>query len=173
MLNDKVETALNEQINAELYSAYLYQAMGAYFESVDLEGFAQWMDLQADEEISHARKIYDYVNERGGRVILESIEAPPSEWENPTKAFENAYEHEQKVTAMINDLVDIADQENDRATYSFLQWFVDEQVEEEDSVDSIVQKLKMIGSSGSGLFMLNNELGQRTPQANEAEGGAE
>ncbi|MFW5976383.1 MAG: ferritin [Bacillota bacterium] len=161
MLSEKLEEKLNDQINAELYSAYIYQAMGAYFEDIDLDGFAHWMDLQAQEEVMHARKIYDFVNERGGRVILKAIEAPKSEWSSPLEAFKDAYAHEQKVTGMINDLVDLSIEEKDHAANSFLQWFVDEQVEEEESVDEIVQKLKMIGESGSGLFMINNELGQR------------
>ncbi|MFW6237693.1 MAG: ferritin [Halanaerobiales bacterium] len=169
MLEQEMEEQLNEQINAELYSAYLYQAMGAYFESKDLEGFAAWMDLQAQEEEAHARKIYDYINQRGGRVKLKAIDAPPVEWDNPLAAFEAALGHEQKVTGMINDLVDLADKKRDRATYSFLQWFVDEQVEEEDSVNAIVEKLKMVEGSSSGLMMLDENLGQRTPAAETEE----
>jgi len=173
MLKENLEEKLNEQINAELYSAYLYQAMAAYFESEDLDGFANWMDIQAQEELSHARKIYDFINERGGRVKLDTIEAPKTEWGSSLNAFQDAYAHEQKVTGMINDLVDLAAQENDHAADSFLQWFVDEQVEEEDSVNTIVQKLKMVEGSGSGLYMINNELGQRTMPAGEeqADGG--
>ena len=162
MLSENMETVLNDQVNAELYSAYLYQAMAAYFEDQDLDGFAHWMDLQAEEEMEHARRIYDFINERGGRVRLSAIDAPPVEWETPQAAFEDALEHEKKVTAMIDNLVDQAEKENDRASYSFLQWFVDEQVEEEDTVTTIIQKLKMIGGSGSGLFMINNELSQRS-----------
>lgn len=143
--------------------------MGAYFESRDLEGFAAWMDLQIQEEEAHARKIYDYINQRGGRVKLKAIDAPPMEWDSPLAAFEAALEHEQKVTAMINDLVDLADKKHDRATYSFLQWFVDEQVEEEDSVNSIVEKLRMVEDSSSGLMILHEKLGQRTPAAETEE----
>ena len=129
MLNQEMEEQLNEQINAELYSAYLYQAMAAYFEDEDLDGFANWMDIQAQEELSHARKIYDFINERGGRVKLKAIEAPQNEWDSPLNAFEDAYAHEQKITKMIDDLVNLAIEENDHAANSFLQWFVDEQVE--------------------------------------------
>ena len=161
MLKEKMEKALNEQINAELYSAYIYQSMAAYFEDVDLDGFASWMDIQTEEEMFHARKIYDYINERGGRVKLKSIEEPPHEWDSPLAAFQAAYDHEKKVTAMIDDLANLSEEFKDRASYSFLQWFVDEQVEEEDTVSSIVEKLKMVGDSGSGLFLMNNELGQR------------
>ena len=173
MLSEDLEDKLNEQINAELFSAYLYQAMGAYFEAEDLEGFANWMDLQAQEEMFHARKIYDFVNERGGRVILQSIEAPKSEWDDPLDAFKDAYEHEQKITGMINDLVDLSIEESDHATRSFLQWFVDEQVEEEDSVNRIVRKLEMFGESGNGLLMIDNELGQRAPGTEEDQEASE
>lgn len=162
MLKDNVEKALNKQINAELYSAYLYQAMAAYFEDKSLDGFAHWMDLQAEEEMEHARKIYDYVNERGGRVILEGIDKPKNEWESNLEVFEDSLAHEEKVTAMINDLVALADKENDYATHSFLQWFVDEQVEEEDTVGEIVDKLKLVGDSTQGLFMMDDKLAART-----------
>ncbi|MFW6009412.1 MAG: ferritin [archaeon] len=161
MISSKLEDAINEQINAEIYSAYLYQSMAAYFEAISLGGFANWMDVQAEEELTHARKFYDYLNERGGRVILDSIDAPDVEWEAPIEAFKDAYNHEQKVTAMINDLVDLAIKENDHATKSFLQWFVDEQVEEEASVEEIIDKMNMIGESGNGLYMFDNKLGER------------
>ncbi len=161
MISSKLEDAINKQINAEIYSAYLYQSMAAYFEAKSLEGFANWMDVQAEEELTHARKFYDYLNERGGRVILASIDAPDVEWEAPIEAFKEAYAHEQKVTAMINDLVDLAIEENDHATRSFLQWFVDEQVEEEASVEEIIDKMDMIGDSGNGLYMFDNKIGER------------
>jgi len=161
MLKEAVETALNKQINAELYSAYLYKSMAAYFESVNLKGMANWMNVQTLEEMSHADKIYNYVNERGGRVQLLAIEAPPTEWNSALQIFESAYEHETKVTAMINDLVDLAISEKDHATNNFLQWFVAEQVEEEASADDIVQQLKLAGDRGGGLFMLDRELGSR------------
>ena len=131
MIKDVILEALNKQINAELYSAYLYISMSAYFESINLKGFANWMKVQAKEEVSHAMRIYNYVVERGGRVKLMAIEQPPIEWESPLHAFESAYNHEVKVTAMINELVDLALKEKDHATYNMLQWVINEQVEEE------------------------------------------
>jgi ferritin len=173
MISKKVEEALNGQINAELYSAYLYLSMEAYFESVSLPGFATWMRVQTQEELMHTMKIYGFVNERGGRVLLKSIDQPPTEWESPLAVFEASYKHEQKVTGLINDLVNLAIEQKDHATNSFLQWFVNEQVEEEDSADQVVQKLKMIKNDPGGLFLVDRELGQRvfTPPA-AAEGGA-
>lgn len=171
MLKEKVEKALNEQINAELYSAYLYQSMAAYFEDKSLDGFASWMDLQAEEEMAHARKFYDYVNERGGRVILDGIDKPKNEWKSNLEVFEDSQAHEEKVTAMINDLVSLAAEEKDYATHSFLQWFVDEQVEEENTVGEIVDKLKLVGDSTQGLFMMDDKLAARQAAAAEAESG--
>lgn len=162
MLTDKMEEALNGQLNAELYSAYLYLSMSAYFQSVNLGGFATWMRVQAQEELVHAMKLYDFINERGGRTRLRQVDAPPTEWDFPLAAFEAAYAHEQKVTALINDLVDLALGEKDHASHVFLQWFVTEQVEEEDSANGVVQKLKLMGEAQGGLFMLDRELGQRT-----------
>jgi ferritin len=171
MISRKMEKALNAQVNAELYSAYLYLSMESYFKSLNLNGFANWMRVQTQEEVSHAMKIYDFVAERGGRVLLEAIEGPPTEWNSPLEVFEAAYAHEQKVTGLINDLVDLAIKEKDHATNSFLQWFVSEQVEEEASTDEIVQQLKMMEKAPGGMFMLNRELGQRvfTPPAAAAE----
>ncbi len=160
-MNEKVQKAINDQINAELYSAYLYLAMSAYFHSINLSGFANWVRVQALEEETHAGRFFDYVNERGGRAVLGEIEKPPVEWKSPLDAFEAIYAHELKVTGLINDLVDLALKEKDHATYNMLQWFVSEQVEEESSADEIVQKLKLIGSEGSGLFMIDQELTQR------------
>jgi ferritin len=147
--------------------------MEAYFESVSLPGFATWMRVQTQEELMHTMKIYGFVNERGGRVLLKSIDQPPTEWESPLAVFEASYKHEQKVTGLINDLVNLAIEQKDHATNSFLQWFVNEQVEEEDSADQVVQKLKMIKNDPGGLFLVDRELGQRvfTPPA-AAEGGA-
>lgn len=161
MLNEKVEKALNDQVNAEMYSAYLYLAMSAYFDSIDLPGFAKWMKMQAQEEMIHAMKMYEYVIERGGRMILGAIDAPPTEWDGPLAAFESTLAHEQKVTGLINSLVDIAISESDHATNIFLQWFVSEQVEEEANVTAVVQQLKMLGGQGHGLFMMDRELGSR------------
>jgi ferritin len=161
MLSKKMQDALNGQLNAEMYSAYLYLSMSAYLESINLPGFAAWMRVQASEEMKHAMKIYGYVNERRGRVTLTAIQAPPAEWSSPLNLFEDAYQHEQKVTGLIHDLVKTAAAEDDQATHAFLQWFVTEQVEEEASADAVVQKLKLVGDQAGPLFMLDHELGQR------------
>jgi len=161
MITKKMEKALNDQINAELYSAYLYLSMSAYFEAGNLPGFAKWMRIQWQEEIMHGLKIYDYVNERGGRVTLKSIDGPPAEWKSPLDVFQATYKHEQVVTGRINDLVTQAVAEKDHAMNAFLQWFVTEQVEEEKSADEIVQKLKRISDAPGGLYMLDKEIGQR------------
>ncbi len=162
MLHEKMERALNEQINAEMYSAYLYLSMGMYAESVNMPGAASWMRVQFQEEQAHALKLLDYVNERGGRVTLTAIAAPRTEWESPLAMFEAVLEHEQKVTALIDDLMDLAIELRDHASRSFLQWFVDEQVEEEASADEIIQQLRLVGGQGHGLFMIDRELGART-----------
>jgi ferritin len=171
MISKKMEEALNGQINAEMYSAYLYLSMESYFRSLNLNGFANWMRVQTQEEMMHAMKIYDFVNERGGRVTLKAIEGPPTKWESPLTVFEAVYAHEQKVTGLINELVDLAIKEKDHATNTFLQWFVNEQVEEESSAEKIVQQLKMMKDAPGGMFMLDRELGQRvfTPPAKEGE----
>lgn len=163
MLEEKMQDALNGQVNAELYSGYLYLSMSAYYESVGLPGFAAWMKSQAQEELYHAMKMYDYINERGGRALLAPIEGPKAQWEDPAQPFEDAYAHEVKVTGMINGLVDLAMELRDHATNNFLQWFVAEQVEEEASADEIVQKMKLIGAEGQGMLMLDKELGARVP----------
>jgi len=160
-INETVEKALNEQINRELYSAYLYLAMAAYLDDLNLPGAAHWMRIQAQEEIGHAMKLYDYVVERRGRVVLEGIAKPPAEWGSITDVFESALKHEEEITSHINNLVDLAQEEGDHATVSMLKWFVDEQVEEEDSVDTILQKLKYLGEDGRSLIILDRELAQR------------
>ena len=172
MLNKNVEKAINDQIVAELYSAYMYLSMSAYFESENLDGFGRWMKAQALEELYHAMKFYDYVNERGGRVILGSVEQPENTWDSPIEVLQATYDHEVKVTGLIHNLVDIARKENDKATESFLTWYVDEQVEEEDAADRILGKLKMIKDAPSAIFMINNELGQRVPTWPATEGDA-
>ena len=164
MISEKMEEALNEQINAELWSAYMYLSMSAYFESENLGGFANWMRVQADEEVEHAMRFYNYVNEVGGRVELKPIDEVPTDWDSPLDAFQETLEHEKKVTSLINDLVDLADEENDHATYSMLQWFVDEQVEEEDSAGEIVEKLEFVGDSANGLLSLDRQLGERSAE---------
>jgi ferritin len=162
MISDKMQEALNGQLNAELYSSYLYLSMAAYFLDLNLGGFANWMRVQAQEEDMHAMKFYNFINERGGRVLLKPIDGPPTEWNSPLAAFEAVLEHEQKVTGLINDLVELALAEHDHATNIFLQWFVTEQVEEEDSAHDVIQQIKMVGEAEGGLFMLDRELGQRT-----------
>ncbi len=168
MLKEKVLKALNKQVNAELYSSYIYLSMSAYFQSINLTGFANWMRIQVQEELIHAMKFYDYINECGGRVELKSIESPQKEWKSPENVFEYGMRHEQKVTGLINDLVDLVIAEKDHATNNFLQWFVSEQVEEESSFNDVLQKLKLMGSAAGGMFMIDNEMAQRvfTPPAN-------
>lgn len=167
MLNDKIAKTLNDQINAELYSSYLYLSMAAYFESTSLSGCANWMRLQAQEELTHAMKIFNYINERGGRCLMEAIGKPQNEWDSPLQVFEHVVEHEQKVTGLINNLVDCAVEERDHATRNFLEWFVAEQVEEEASVGAVCDKMRMVEKDSGGLFALDLELGKRvlSPQA--------
>jgi len=171
MLNEKMKKALNDQLNAELYSSYLYLSMNAYFKSVNLDGFANWMYYQAQEELGHALKFYDFIIQRGGRVQLQQVEAPPTEWSSPLAVFEATLEHEQKVTGLINDLVEIANNERDHATHIFLQWFVSEQVEEEDNVGGVLEQLKLMGEAKGGLFMIDRELAKRKPSTT-SEGGS-
>lgn len=161
MLSPKMEKALNDQINAEMFSAYLYLAMVAYFQEKNLAGFANWMTIQNQEETFHAMKFFRYVIERGGRVKLGPIETPQFEWASPLAAMEAAQKHEQYISGRINDLVNLAIKEKDHATASFLGWFVDEQVEEEDSVNTVVQKLRLLGTDGGGLFMMDRDMATR------------
>jgi ferritin len=162
MISKKMQNAINGQINAELYSAYMYLSMSAYFTSQNLPGFANWMRVQAQEEVGHAMKLYGFVEECRGRVLLKAIDGPPTEWDSPLEVFQATLKHEQKVTGLINKLVDQAISENDHATRGSLQWFVDEQVEEEASADAIVQQLKLMKGAPGGLFMLDKELGARS-----------
>jgi ferritin len=167
MLKEKMLKALNAQVNAEMYSSYLYLSMESYFQSVSLSGFSTWMRAQVQEELFHGMKIYDYICERGGRVALDAIKKPDSDWKSPLAAFKHILKHEQHVTELINDLMDLAIGEKDHATQNFLQWFVAEQVEEEAGVGEIVDKLKLSKDDTSGLFMLDAERGRRifTPPA--------
>jgi ferritin len=160
-ISKKMAEALNGQINAELYSAYVYLSMSAYFESEDLKGMASWMKAQAQEEVAHAMKIYNFVHERGGRVKLLPIEGPATDWDGPLAVFEAALKHEQHVTGLIHELVSKATAEKDYATKNMLDWFVDEQVEEEATASAIVAKLKMSGGEGPALLMLDAQLGAR------------
>lgn len=161
MLSKNMQDAINAQVRDELYSAYLYLSMAAYFESLSLPGFASWMRVQSEEEVSHAMKLFDFVNERGGRVELHAIEKPPVEFESPHDVFEATYEHEQKVTGLIHDLYKLALEEQDYASQVMLQWFIEEQVEEEDNVSQILDLLNRLGDNDRGLVLMDRELGQR------------
>ena len=162
MLKEKMLDALNEQINAEQYSALMYLSMSAYFEDIGLPGFANWMFIQYQEELTHANKFFNYVIERSGKVELKAIEQMPTSWDGIIDVYEKTLEHEQLVTGLINKLMDIAIAESDHATQSFLKWFVDEQVEEEANVQEIIDTLKLIDGQGNGIFMLDREMRQRT-----------
>jgi len=162
MIDQKMEDALNEQINWELYSSYLYLSMSAYFESVNLKGFSNWMRVQSMEELTHFKRFYDYLLNRGGRVKMKEIPAPPVEWKSPVNVFEEVLKHETEVSRRINTLIDLASELKDHATVSFLKWFVDEQVEEEASTHDIIESLKLTSDNPSGLFMIDRELNQRT-----------
>lgn len=163
MIKDNVRDAINAQMNREFFSSFLYLAMSGYFESVNLRGFAKWMQVQAQEEHAHGMKFYGYLVEQGARVALAAIEAPQSEWANPLAAFEHALGHEQKVTTRIHDLMELAMSEMDHATAGFLQWFVSEQVEEEANATEIVFKMKLASAENGAviLYLLDHELGKR------------
>ncbi|PYF74927.1 ferritin [Pedobacter nutrimenti] len=171
MINRKMETLLNEQINLEMYSANAYWAMCSWLLEKDLDGFANYFKVQAKEELFHAEKQFDYLHDVGGKVTIKAIEQPSSAFGSVLEIFETALEHEKSVTKSIGNLIKAAFEENDFATHTFLQWFVTEQVEEEATVSQIVSKLKMIGDNSSALYLLNAELAQR--KFNVATGGAE
>ena len=162
MISEKMQKALNDQINAELFSSYLYLSMAAYFETENWAGFSSWMKKQSSEEYGHSMKFFHYLNEVNGKVTLEAIEKPKTTWKSPLEAFEEAHKHEIYITNRINDLVNLAQSEKDHATNNFLKWFVDEQVEEVSSVDQIVNKFKMVGDNKVALYMLDKELGSRS-----------
>jgi ferritin len=161
MMNKKVKKALNNQINAELYASYLYLSMVAWFESRSLTGFASWMRVQVQEENFHAMKIFDYLHDRNTEVILESLQKPESGWDSPLAVIESGVKHEQKVTAMINDLVTCAMEEHDHAANQFLQWYVAEQVEEEANFGAVCDRLRLVGNDSAGLFALDLEMAKR------------
>ena len=165
MFNRKVQDAVNDQILREFESANIYLSMAAYFDAINLPGFAQWMKMQFQEEQAHALKFYDYVYDRGSRVILQALGQPPIEFQSPLDAFEQALAHEQKITGHINDLYTLAMEEKDFASQILLQWFVEEQVEEEKNAGDIVEMLKRVGDNDHALIMLDRELGQRQPPA--------
>lgn len=161
MIQEKMLKGLNKQINAELYSAYLYLAMSAHFETVNFRGFAHWLKIQAQEELGHAMRFYGYIVEIGEKVVLEKVETPPVKWASLLAAFTDTYKHEIEVTGMINELVNMSASLKDHATNNMLQWFVSEQVEEESQTNEIVQKLKFIGDAKGGLLILDHQLAKR------------
>jgi ferritin len=161
MLSKKIEKALNEQINKEMFSAYLYLSMSAHSSYIGLPGFANWFMVQYKEEMEHATRIYNYINEHGGKVILKQIETPSSDFKGPNDMFQQTLKHEKFITSSINELVNLAIKEMDHATQIFLQWFVTEQIEEEANDNDILAKLKLAGDKGNGLFMIDKELGSR------------
>ena len=160
-MNAKVEQGLNEQIHAEFFSFYLYLAVAAYFTKLHLDGFAHWMRIQAQEESGHAMKLFDYINERGGTVSLMALDAPQSEWASPATAVESVLKHEQYISRRINELVDLANKENDHATTVVLHWYVNEQVEEEATAETLYHQVKMVEASPHGLLMIDRELAGR------------
>ena len=162
MFNKKIETAINDQINAELWSVYLYLSMSAYCYDNGYNGVANWYQVQFKEEQDHAMILFNYVISRGGRVTLKPIEAVPTQWDSLLNSFEETLKHERIVTGLINDLYTLALQESDYATQSMLKWFIDEQVEEEETALDIINNLKMIKDNGYGLYMLDKELSGRT-----------
>ena len=161
MINEKVGKILNEQVNKELYSAYLYLSMSAYFSDLGLLGFANWMRVQFQEEQAHAMFIYDFLIDRGEKVILKAIDAPPNSWNGPLNVMEEVLKHEVYVTGLINNVVTVAEEVKDRATMSYMNWFVDEQVEEEANAQDIISKLKLIGDDKSALYLLDKDLATR------------
>ncbi len=175
MLNPTIQDALNQQINLEFSSSYAYLAMAAYFESTNLTGFASWMRVQSQEENTHAMKLFNHMHDRGGRATLKSIPQPQLDFTSPLEAFESALQHEQQVTEAINNVYDLASKANDHATRVMLQWFINEQVEEEKNAGQIVDRLKMAGDSAAALLILDQQLGSRSPAVSEAgpAGGAE
>jgi len=169
MIPTRIEQAFNQQINAETYSAYLYWSMSAALEAMNLPGFANWMRIQAQEEMTHADRFFRYLIERGGHVKLTAIDGPPTEWKDLEALFSHVLEHEQHVTGLINQLMDLAMAEKDHASVMFLQWFVSEQVEEEATAQDILGKLKIAGTASAALYMLDKEMAQRVfvPPASE------
>jgi ferritin len=161
MISDKMQKALNDQINAEIFSSYLYLAMAAHLESENWNGLAAWMKVQSGEEYGHAMKFYKYVHDVEGKVTLEAIEKPKSSWKSPLQAFEEAHKHELYITERINKLVALANEESDYATGLFLNYFVNEQVEEVSTVTQIVHKFNLLGDNKTSLFLLDRELGMR------------
>ena len=169
-MNPKVEKALNEQIHAEFFSYYLYLSVSAYFTAIHLDGFAHWMRIQAEEESIHAMKLFDFLNERGGKVELLPLDGPTSEWASPSTAVESVLNHERAISERINRLVDLATAENDHATTVMLHWYVSEQVEEESTSETLFHQVKMVESSPLGLLMIDRELSGRPAPTAPTEG---
>ena len=174
MIGKKMQEAINSQVNAELYSAYLYLQMAAYFKNKNMPGFSNWMTVQTQEEMMHAMKFYNYVLARGGEIKLVTIDGPPVQFKSALEIFEMAYAHEQKVTGLINNMMDMAFAEKDHAASMFLQWFINEQVEEEANASAIVDQLKLAQDSAGAILLLDREMGTRvfTPPAAGEDGGA-
>ena len=166
-MNKKIEDAFNDHLNAEFFSSYLYLSMANYFTARNLEGMASWMQIQTEEERLHGVKFLDFINDRGGRVILKQIDQPEVEWSSPLAAFQEAYEHEILISRKIDKLIDLAIAESDHASNTFLQWFVTEQVEEEATALAIVEKLKLIGDNPTGMLIVDQQLGQRPAAGTE------
>jgi len=165
MVSKKIQEAVSKQINAEFQSAYLYLAFSAHLDAQNLKGFSHWMRLQWQEEIEHGLKFHDHILRRGGTVELDAIEKPEYNAENATEIFEMVLEHERYITRCINELYETAKEEQDNPLQNLLQWFIDEQVEEEENAEEILEKLKLIGDHGPNLFLLDQELGQRAPES--------
>lgn len=162
MLSKDIQEAINEQIHHEFHSAYVYLSMAAYMEAANFKGFAHWMNMQAKEEVNHAMKLFDYVNDRNGRVTLKALEQPPADFPSVLATFEQALQHEMKVTKMIHNLYALAQKESDFATVVQLQWFITEQVEEEATATEVVDRLKIAGTDGAALLLLDKEMGSRS-----------
>jgi ferritin len=165
MLSQGIQDAINDQIHHEFHSAYVYLSMSAYLEAANFTGFATWMRIQAKEEVNHAMRLFDYTNDRNGRVTLKALEQPPTNFKSVLDVFEHALQHEMKVTGMIHSLYALATKENDYATSVALQWFINEQVEEEATATTVVDRLKIAGNDGTALLMLDRELGSRPAPA--------
>lgn len=170
MINSKIVAALNDQLNLEYYSAYSYLAMSAYFLTQNLNGFAHWMRVQAQEELAHGMKIYDFLDDREAEIRFRALDAPKQNWDGPLDVFEDSLAHEQKVSQSIYNIADLALSERDHATHTFLQWFIEEQVEEEAAVKELIDTLKLVGAEGNGLFLLDRDLAQRDLADEDAEG---
>jgi len=172
MINEKVGKVLNEQVNKEFYSAYLYLSMSAYFSDLGLLGFANWMRIQAQEEQAHAMLMYDFLINRGAKVVLTTVEAPKGIWDSSIQVMEDVLEHEVYITSQINNIITVAEEVKDRATMSYFNWFIDEQVEEEANAQDIISKLKLIGDDKSALYLLDKDLSARVFVQPMIKGGA-